>query len=226
MMSPPPPTPPLSKLAGLLLFVVLAASFSVPTQAQLVIPATTGTEACTQGVTETRPTALNLSTPTGNGMTVILPPVSLSDIKTYSGNPGLTSTTAYVGVQEGGRGLPDQRTQIPVPSTNQQSLTFSGLKKNTRYTVVLYSISYQNPWSRACFKTRGEFTTAEQNLQPDGSADLTKFGRTGCFAVATTKQDIADCMCNGTRGGTRLLAGVTQRSQELRRHWKCPDLDG
>ncbi len=79
--------------------------------------------------------------------------------------------------------------------------------------------------SRHCFKTRGEFTNAEQNLQPDGSADLTKFGRTGCFAVATTQQDIADCMCNGTRGGTLILAGQTTGSQAARGKWGCPDLD-
>ncbi len=78
--------------------------------------------------------------------------------------------------------------------------------------------------SRLCFKTRGEFTNAEQNLQPDGSADLSKFGRTGCYAVASTRQDIADCMCNGTRGGTRILAGQTTKSQGARRHWRCPDL--
>ncbi len=220
-----PPPPPLARLITLLLLALLA---SPSVAQQLTIPASTGTEACTQGVTETRPTALNLSTPTGNGMTVILPPVSLSDIKTYSGNPGLTSTTAYVGVQEGGRGLPDQRTQIPVPSTNQQSLTFSSLKKNTRYTVVLYSISYHNPWSRACFKTRGEFTPAEQNLvlsEGTWQPNLAQHNQTGCYAVASTRQDIRDCYCNGTRNGTHILAGQTAASQAQRAYLNCPDLD-
>ncbi len=65
----------------------------------------------------------------------------------------------------------------------------------------------------------GEFTNAEQNLNTDGgSANLKDFGRTVCFQ-ARIRQDIADCMCNGTRGGTRILAGQTQRSQEFRRGW-------
>ena len=108
-----------------------------------------------------------------------------------------------------------------------QTVNFTGLKKNTRYTVVVYggTAEYTTPIRRYCFKTRGEFTNAEQNLNADGSADLTKFGRTGCFAVASTTQDIADCMCNGTRGGTRILAGGTTVSQRFRTHWKCPDLD-
>ncbi len=39
-----------------------------------------------------------------------------------------------------------------------QDIRFSSLKKNTRYTVVLYnnaSNSYANPLDRHCFKTRG-----------------------------------------------------------------------
>ncbi len=176
-------------------------------------------------MTETRATAFSLGTPTQNSLTFTRPAVTLNDLKTWSGNPGLVSGTLYVGVQEGGRGFPNQRTSFTAPSTSQQSITFSNLKKNTRYTVVVYASSYENPGVRRCFKTRGEFTNAEQNLQPDGSADLTKFGRTGCFAVASTRQDIADCMCNGTRGGTLILAGQTTGSQAARQHWGCPDLD-
>ncbi len=125
-------------------------------------------------------------------------------------------------------GTPQQITNL---GTSQplaaRDVTFSSLKKNTRYTVVIYNDAarpYANPQARRCFKTRGEFTNAEQNLNADGAADLTKFGRTGCFAVARTRQDIADCMCNGTRGGTRILAGQTTGSQEARRLWGCPDL--
>ncbi len=61
-------------------------------------------------------------------------------------------------------------------------------------------------------------------MKSDGTVDLTKFGRTGCFAVARTRQDIADCMCNGRRSGTRILAGQTTGSQEARRRWGCADL--
>ncbi len=111
-----------------------------------------------------------------------------------------------------------------------KNVNFSNLKNNTRYVAVVYTTQFgttaSSPYIRRCFKTRGEFTNAEQNLKSDGSADLTKFVRTGCFAVATTQQDIADCMCNGTRGGTLILAGQTTGSQEARRHWGCPDLDG
>ncbi len=42
--------------------------------------------------------------------------------------------------------------------------------------------------------------------------------------VVRTRQGIADCRCNGTRGGARILAGQTQRSQETRRLWGCPNL--
>ncbi len=78
---------------------------------------------------------------------------------------------------------------------------------------------------RHCFKTRGEFTDAEQNLKSESMADHMNFSRTGCFAVASTRQDIADCMCNGTRGDTLILAGQTTGSQEARGKWVCPDLD-
>ncbi len=131
-------------------------------------------------------------------------------------------STALIGDQS----LGDVTSGSPLTA---QDVTFSNLKKNTRYVAVVYTNQFSSnassPYIRRCFKTRGEFTNAEQNLQPDGSADLTKFGRTGCFAVARTRQDIADCMCNGTRGGTRILAGQTTGSQEARRHWRCPNLD-
>ena len=113
-------------------------------------------------------------------------------------------------------------------SSTAETVTFS-LDKSTRYVVGL--MSEGSFISRACFKTRGEFSNAEQNLKPDGSrsvgtpSDPFKFNRTGCFAVARTRQDVADCMCNGTRGGTRILAGQTVASQAQRQYLNCPNLD-
>ncbi len=213
--SPPPPPP--AKLATLLLLAAIA----WPAQAQLaplVIPATTGTEACTEGgSSETDPHLFSIGTPTQNSLTFNIQRISFVD-----------PFNVYVGVQEGGRGTPQQIKNLgssqPLAA---QSGTFSSLKKNTRYTVVLYNDTEQpssNPLDRHCFKTRGEFTNAEQNL-PGGVLDLTKFSRTGCYAVARTRQDITDCMCNGTRGGTRILAGQTVASQAQRQYLNCPDLD-
>ena len=87
---------------------------------------------------------------------------------------------------------------------------------------------YTNPIDRHCFKTRGEFTNAEQNLFLDGGIlkpNLTRYDRTGCYAVARTRQDIRDCYCNGTRNGTHILAGQTVASQAQRQYLNCPDLD-
>ncbi len=194
--------------------------------AQLVIPAITGTNACTQGSSEIRPEEFTLGTPTANSLGFTLPAITREEVRTWESAPQLLTRTVNVGIQEGGKGLPKQRTSVSVSGTpsTQQSITYSSLKKNTRYTVIVYGNLYTSPYIRRCFKTRGEFSPAEQNLNSEGSADLTKFGRTGCFAVARTRQDIADCMCNGTRGGTRILAGQTTGSQEARRRWGCPDL--
>ncbi len=111
-----------------------------------------------------------------------------------------------------------------------QTVNFTGLKKNTRYTVVVYggTASYTEPIRRFCFKTRGEFTNAEQNLVLKGGTwgpNLAQYNRTGCYAVASTRQDIRDCYCNGTRGGTHILAGQTVASQAQRQYLNCPDLD-
>ena len=105
---------------------------------------------------------------------------------------------------------------------------FSNLEKNTRYVVVIYDGGNASDvlW-RNCFKTRGEFTNTEQGLNSDGTLpDLRTLrpGTTGCFRVARTRQDITDCMCNGTRGGTLILAGQTAKSQQLRQAWGCPNL--
>ncbi len=217
--------PPLARLITLLLLALLA---SPSVAQQLTIPASTGTEACTQGVTETRPTAFSLGTPTQNSLTFTLPAVTLNDLKTWSGSPGLVTGTLDMGVQEGGRGYPNQIKSFTAPSSSQQSITFSNLKKNTRYTVVVYWTSHLNPGVRRCFKTRGEFTPAEQNLvlsQGTWRPNLAQYNQTGCYAVASTRQDIRDCYCNGTRNGTHILAGQTVASQAQRQYLNCPDLD-
>ena len=205
----------------------MLAALAWPAQAQLVIPATTGADACTQGQTELRPEVFNLSTPTLDSLGFTLPSITRENLRTWEENPLLLTKTVIVGIQEGGKGYPDQRTTVRVTGTpsTQQSINYSSLKKNTRYTVIVFGDLHIDPYIRRCFKTRGGFTNAEQNLNADGAAVLTKFSRTGCFAVARTQQDIADCMCNGTRGGTRILAGQTTGSQEARRAWGCPDLD-
>ncbi len=87
---------------------------------------------------------------------------------------------------------------------------------------------YANPIDRFCFKTRGEFTTAEQNLVLSGGTwvpNLAQYNQTGCYAVARTRQDIRDCYCNGRRNGTHILAGQTVASQAQRQYLNCPDLD-
>ncbi len=194
-----------------------------PLQAQLVIPATTGTEACTQGgASETGTEFGNLiGTPTNDSLAFNIGQIPFGD-----------SFTVYVGVQEGGRGTPQQIQDLgssqPLAA---KSGNFTGLKKNTRYTFVLYNDAtqpYENPLARYCFKTRGEFSTAEQNLVFDGTnwqPNLARYNRTGCYAVASTKQDIRDCYCNGTRNGTHILAGQTAASQAQRQYLNCPDLD-
>ena len=83
--------PSLAKLTTFLLLAVLVA----PLQAQLVIPATTGTEACTQGgASETGTEFGNLiGTPTNDSLAFNIEQISFGD-----------SFTVYAGVQEGGRG--------------------------------------------------------------------------------------------------------------------------
>ncbi len=194
-----------------------------PAQAQLVIPPTTGPEACTQGAPSETGTGLltTIGTPTNNSLTF--------GVTAFR---SLVKFTLYAGVQEGGQGTPQQVTNL---GTSQplaaQSLNFTGLKKNTRYTAIVYggpANPYMNPVVRHCFKTRGEFSTAEQNLFFEGGEwkpNLARYNRTGCYAVASTKQDIRDCYCNGTRNGTHILAGQTAASRAQRQYLNCPDLD-
>ena len=130
-----------------------------PAQAQLVIPPTTGPAACTQGGASEDQSIFGdiIETPTNDSLAF-----NILEI------PFVNSFTVYAGVQEGGRGAPQQVKNLgssqPLAT---QSGTFSGLKKNTRYTFILYNDAtqpYENPLARHCFKTRGEFSTAEQNL--------------------------------------------------------------
>ena len=208
----------------------MLAALAWPAQAQLVIPATTGADACTQGQTELRPEVFNLGTPTLDGLGFTLPSITRENLRTWEAEPGLLTKSVIVGIQEGGKGYPDQRTDLRVTATpsTQQSINYSSLKKNTRYTVIVFGDLHTDPYIRRCFKTRGVFTAAEQNLFMDGGEwkpNLTQYNRTGCYAVARTRQDIRECYCNGTRNGTHILAGQTAASQEQRRYLNCPDLD-
>ena len=223
--------PPLARLITLLLLALLA-SPSVAQQLQpLIIPASTGAEACTQGQSELRPEVFNLMTPTQDSLAFTLPSITRQNLRDWENLPSLQTRTVYVAIQEGGKGLPGQREGLGsvgnTPST-QRSITYNSLKKNTRYTVVVYGNLYTDPYIRRCFKTRGEFTPAEQNLVYDGTnwqPNLAQYNRTGCYAVASTTQDIRDCYCNGTRNGTHILAGQTVASQAQRQYLNCPDLD-
>ncbi len=201
----------------------MLAAIAWPAQAQqLVIPATTGTVACTEGGSpELNQQIFSIGIPTQNSLTF-----NINSI------PYVNLFNVYVGVQEGGMGTPQQVKNLgssqPLAA---QSGTFSSLKKNTRYTVVLYNDAenpYANPLDRHCFKTRGEFSPAEQNLfmsQGTWQPNLAQYNRTGCYAVARTRQDIRDCYCNGTRNGTHILAGQTVASQAQRQYLNCLDLD-
>ena len=203
-------------------------------QAQLlVIPATTGPEACVQGGWSEIDAGPSTAMPTQSEYSAEFSRATLFDIQSLTGDDSLTSATVYMAIQKSGVRTALQETNLGTATQgtdiSRQTVNFSNLEKNTRYVVILY-LTLDNPFYRHCFKTRGEFTNAEQNLKPDGSrsagtpSDPFKFNRTGCFAVARTRQDVADCMCNGTRGGTRVLAGQTTGSQTARKHWKCPDI--
>ncbi len=198
----------------------------VNVRAQLIIPATVGTVACTQGgLGEAPGFDLVLSSITQNSLIVgnsqithignAAYDVYLELLENSSGGLGISKS------QKLGR-LTDSSTPISAGTTR-----FSGLKKNTRYVAILHTGNTSSPLTRQCFKTRGEFSNADQNLNTEGTAtlDLAKNSRTGCFAVVRTRQDITDCMCNGTRGGTLILAGQTTESQEARRRLGCPNLD-
>ncbi len=200
-----------------------------PVQAQLVVPATTGTVACTKGGSQELRVNQALTfngTPTSNSIVLSLASIDRLSIQQLTS----TNNDSYalnVAVQKNPGGdlinVTDIGTADAANSSNDGDYTFSNLEKNTRYVAIIYE-DVATPIYRNCFKTRGEFTNAEQNL-PGGILDLTKFSRTGCFAVARTRQDITDCMCNGTRDGTPILAGQTPQSQARRLAWGCSDTD-
>ncbi len=225
---PPPPPPPLAKLATLLLLAALA----WPAQAQqLVIPGVNGPEACTEGgLIELRDSAFNVPNNVTNSLTISIQRWEAAPFALFFNiavpSEGIPISVGVMKNERGGSAVADTQSLGTLRSDSHiaaQSVTFSNLDKSTRYVVGI--IRDGSFISRRCFKTRGEFTNTEQGLKSDGSVDLTNVGRTGCFAVARTRQDIADCMCNGTRGGTRILAGQTTGSQRARQHWGCPDLD-
>ncbi len=217
-------------------FVGLVGLTPPATAQQLVIPSTTGPVACTEGGQGELSVLgiINLPTIINNTLPGNVRSLTAAQFKTTFGLSTLPSggVVFSMGVMPNAIGasnttLPADTVSLGTITDTQSSTavnhTFTGLKKSTRY---VYGLIGNGEWlARGCFKTRGEFTNAEQNLQSDGSADLTKFGRTGCFAVARTQQDIRDCMCNGTRGGTRILAGQTPGSQTARQNWGCSDLD-
>ncbi len=205
----------------------------------LVIPSTVGTVACTDGgLMELRDSLINLPGTVGGSLSRNIERLPATTFTSSTGiavpDEGILLSLRVMKNESGGSAVADTQSLGTLRSGSaiaDQTATFSNLKKSTRYVIEL--IAGDQAVSRRCFKTRGEFTNAEQNLQPDGSAILggelggegEYINRTGCFAVASTRQDIADCMCNGTRGGTRILAGVSAWSQTARQHWMCPDLD-
>ncbi len=189
---------------------------------QLAIPASTGADACTQGgLSEVNTLGLANFTsfpslPTTNSATISIAGARLGKARTLKSairkNPG----GALIG----------ETTLSTTQSIPTLDRTFSDLEENTRYVFVIYE--NENDQVRLCFKTRGEFTPAEQNLFMSGGTwqpNLPQYNQTGCYAVASTRQDIRDCYCNGTRNGTHILAGQTAASQAQRAYLNCPDLD-
>ncbi len=92
-------------------------------------------------------------------------------------------------------------------SVASQSIAFSGLNKNTRYVVSFYRLNNPtSPLIRRCFKTRGEWSVNPVFSSPYGGE------RSGCFAVGTTRQDVTECFCDGTRGGNRIITSSGDRT--------------
>jgi len=93
------------------------------------------------------------------------------------------------------------------------NINITGLVKNTRYMLIIQE-GDRFLSIRRCFKTRGTFSNAEQNLNADGTLNFpaSRGSRHGCFAVTRTRQDVKDCMCWGTRGGTRFSTTTATRT--------------
>ena len=215
-----------------------------PVQAQqLVIPATIGTEACTEGnqlwTAETRSNVLGMpSLPTQSTFAISTSLITATNIRSWLGLSDGTEFTVTLDLVANGTVVTSAKKPIGTTNSFFQNISartsnYSSLKKNTRYVATLHTgnpLDEANILARRCFKTRGEFTPAEQNLVYNGEKsewqpNLARYNRTGCYAVASTRQDIRDCYCNGTRNGTHILAGQTTASQAQRQYLNCPDLD-
>jgi len=194
------------------LVVILAAfGLAAPVAAQqLIIPATTGTEACTQGgLSEFRPTVLSsLPTPTKSSLNVNVPVLTRRQVNLWEG--AVRNTYALrIAVQKNGDGSsPVQEKNLGTVSSGSflaaQNVTFSDLDNNTRYVVIIYKSGSQgNPYVRRCFKTRGEWA-ANPVIYPSGGGSIS-----GCFATGQkTRQDVTECFCEGRRGGQQIITGA------------------
>ncbi len=219
----------------------MALTLALPAAAQmeLVIPETEGPDACTQGgSSQINAIDTGVSDLTDKTVTISTPGINLADVRMLAGTTkqsySLSMSIRENGVGSSGSILTSQSLGIvttePSSRISANQRPFTGLKKNTRYVFIIYEqAAMDNPLIRRCFKTRGEFTTAEQNLVlSEGGTwgpNLAQYNQTGCYAVASTRQDIRDCYCNGTRNGTHILAGQTVASQAQRQYLNCPDLD-
>ncbi len=204
-------------------------------QAQLlVIPSTVGTDACTDGgMRELRDSLLNLPDTVEGSLSRTIERLPATAFTNSTGisvpDEGFLLSLRVMKNESGGSAVADTQSLGTLRSDSpivDQTATFSNLKKSTRYVIEL--IAGNQAVSRRCFKTRGEFTPAEQNLvlsQGTWGPNLAQYNQTGCYAVASTRQDIRDCYCNGTRNGTHILAGQTAASQAQRAYLNCPDLD-
>ncbi len=218
----------------------MALTLALPAAAQmeLVIPETEGPDACTQGgSSQINAIDTGVADLTDKTVTISTPGINLADVRMLAGTTkqsySLSMSIRENGVGSSGSILTSQSLGIvttePSSRISANQRPFTGLKKNTRYVFIIYEqAAMDNPLIRRCFKTRGEFSNAEQNLYFDGfewQPNLTRYNRTGCYAVASTRQDIRDCYCNGKRNGTHILAGQTVASQAQRQYLNCPDLD-
>lgn len=75
----------------------------------------------------------------------------------------------------------------------------------------------QNALVRRYFKTRGEFTTTEQNLLPDGSPNTVIHNRTGYYPIARTGQDFRECLCAKTKNSFNSLINTFAGSSDRNR---------
>ncbi len=144
--------------------------------------------------------------------------MTLSRYRSLSGRAGTTFARLGITVQKNPNGTAAQPIDLgPVSSSqtiNSRIVTFGSLEKNARYVINLYVGSPATPVVRLCFKTRGQFSNAEQKLVVVGGElqlDFSKTGGFGCFAIAKTQQDIQECMCYGTRGGSRFSTTTATR---------------